>query len=149
MSCLVYGYAQRGESWQVHQQVVDEIAELAIEMPAYHGSECHSVYSAEGMVAHERVEPSVVLVGQVLHPFNLQGHIEILHAVFQPFHANVVAAVPEEGVHLILVDDMLQPACEQRRHIACLAAHFVFKYFVDIYRLLGNFHFLLIPVSLN
>ena len=132
---LVDGDAEGSEPREVHKQVVDEVAEASVVVPSDDGAEGHTVFTAEGMVAHEGVEASVVGVGQVLLTFDLERHIEVAHAVFEPFYAHLVAAVPEKGVHLILMGDALEPADEEPGHKFCLRSHLRFKYLFDINRL--------------
>ncbi len=149
MSGLVYRDTERGESRQVHEQVVHEISEVAVVVFSYHGSERHSVDASEGMVADEGVELAVVLVGQVLGAFNLERHVEILHTVFEPLHTDVVLVLPQERVHLFLVDYMPKPSGEHSRHVACLVAHLVLKYFVYVNRILCYFHLIRILFSFH
>ena len=132
---LVDGDAEGGEPREVHEQIVDEVAEAPVVVPSDDGAEGHTVLTAEGMVAHKGVEASVVGVGQVLLAFDLERRVEIAHAVFEPFYAHLVAAVPEIGIHLVLMGDALQPADEESGHEFCLRSHLRFKYLFDINRL--------------
>ena len=142
VSCLIDRNAHGRKSRKVHQQIVDEVSELTVIMSAYYSSERHAVHSTERMVAYESIQSAVVLVRQILHAFYLQGHIKILDTIFQPLYTLMGTAVPQEGIHLILVYDVLQPPCKQRRHIASFTTHLAFKYVVNVYRLLCDFHFL-------
>ena len=132
---LVDGDADGSQSREVHEQVVDKVAEAAVIVSPDDGSEGHTVLAAEGMVAHEGIEAAVVGVGQVLLALYLERHVEISHALFEPFYAHFVAAVPEKGVHLILMGDALEPADEESGHELCLRSHLRFEYLFDINRL--------------
>ena len=120
---LVDGDADGDESREVHEQVVDEVAETSVVMSPDDGAKCYAVLAAEGVVADEGVESSVVGIGQVLAAFDLKRHVEIAHAIFKPFYALFVAAFPEEGVHLILMGDALEPTDKKSGHELRLRSH--------------------------
>ena len=63
-------------------------------MPPDDGTERHAILPAERMVAHEGIEPAVVLVGEVFLTLHFKGHVEIFHTFLKPFHAFLVAALP-------------------------------------------------------
>ena len=103
LTSLVDGNANRGETGEVHKQVVDQVAEVAVVVFADDAAQGNAVDAAEGMVGDEGVELAVVLVGQVLKAFELQRHLQIVHTCLQPRCSLQLAAFPEEGVHLVLM----------------------------------------------
>ena len=136
---LVNGDAQRSQSRQVHEQVVHQIAEPSIAMASDDGAQCHTVGATEGVVAHIGIQFTIVHRRQVLLSFDVQRHVEIAHTFLQPFYAHFVAAVPQISVHLVLVDDVLQPTTDKTRHIFGFGAHFPIEYLVDVNGFFRNF----------
>ena len=132
---LVDRYAKRRQSGQVHQQVVHQIAEAAVVVATDDGSESHAVLAAQGVVADEGVQPSVVGGGEVLLPFHYECHIKIFDALFQPLHSNLVSAVPKKSINLVLMNRTLEPAAHKAWYLLGLCAHFVFEYTVYVYGL--------------
>ena len=61
------------------------------------------------MIGNESIKLSIVFVGQVFSPYNVECHAEILHAGGQPFGAFQLAIFPEKPVYLIFMNDFLQP----------------------------------------
>ena len=61
--CLVDGHAKRSQSLETHQNVVNKIYHLAVELVADDGTECNAVLSAQGMVAHDGEVATVRVVG--------------------------------------------------------------------------------------
>ena len=47
---LVYRDAYWGQTRKVHQQIIDQISELSIEMATYHRPQCHAVGTSKRMV---------------------------------------------------------------------------------------------------
>ena len=93
--------------------------------PADDAAQCHAVGTAQRMVRHEGVEPPVVFLGEILLSLYLKCHLKIMHTFGEPFRAGKLAALPKKAVHLILMDDMLQPAHGKAGHVARLRAHFI------------------------
>ena len=106
-ACLVDADAHGLETRQVEQQVVDEVAETTVIVASDDGAETHAILSSQRVVRHEGVKAAVVLVGQVLLTHNLNVHLKIAHTLAEPLCARQVAALPQEAVHLILMDDVL------------------------------------------
>ena len=106
---LVDGNAERSQPREVHQQVVDQIAEASIIVSADNGAKGHTVFSAKGMIADKSIKASIIGIGHVFLALNLQRHIQIAHSLLQPFYARFVATLPKESVHFVLVGDALQP----------------------------------------
>ena len=52
---LVDSYAERCESFKVHEEVVDEIAEPSVVVAPDNGTKRYTVFAAEGMIAHEGI----------------------------------------------------------------------------------------------
>ena len=122
-SGLVDGYAEGRQARKIHQDVVDQIAETAVIVPADDAAKRNTVDAAERMVRHKGVEPAVVGVGQVLTALHVEVHLQVLDASLQPRCTLQVATVPQEFVHLILMDDALQPRHQRFGHPLGLAAH--------------------------
>ena len=132
-SRLVDAYRYRPQAGEVEQQVVDEVAEASVVVLADDGSEGHAVLTAQGMVADEGVQLSVVLVGEIIAPFDVDRHVEVSYAGLQPFRSREVAALPKESVHLVLVDDALEPPDGKGRHETSLLAHLTLEDFLYVY----------------
>ena len=131
-SGFVDGYAERCQAGEVHQQVVHQVFEIAVVMPSDECSERHSVVASKRVVAYESVEFAVVLRRQVLLALYLQRHIEVAHALLKPVHSHFVAALPQELVHLVLMDDVLEPLDSERWHVFRLATHLFLQDAVDV-----------------
>ena len=87
------------------------------------------------MVGHERVKFAVVFRRKVLLADDTYVHLQIAHCRLQPLHAALVAVLPDEGVHLVLVYNLLEPFHKQARHVASLAAQLAVQYLFDVDRL--------------
>ena len=135
---LVDGYAERCQSGQVHQQVVDQIAEVIAVVAADDGSECHAVDAAHGVVRHEGVASPVVLCGHVLFAFHLQLGVKKLQACLQPGCALQVACVPQKLVALVFMGNLAQPVNGEARYPTGFLAQLVIEYLLDIDRFFGN-----------
>ena len=132
---LVDTYTQWLESWQIEQEVVDEIAEVAIVVTTDDGAQRHAVLTTEGMVGHKGVEPAVVLVGQVLHSLYLEGHIEVLDTSLEPLHSLEMTVVIKELVDLVFVYQPLEPCHEKAGHQTGSLPHLACQNLVYIYGL--------------
>ena len=110
-SRLVDADADGGESGEIHQQVVNQIAEASVVVSSDDSSERHAVLTTKRMVGDEGVKASVVSGWQVLLAHNLDVHLKIAHASLKPLHTSEVAVVPDKLVHLVLVYDALEPRC--------------------------------------
>ena len=123
---LVDGNTDGSQSWQVHQQIVDQITETPIIMAPDNGSQSHTILSTKGMVADKGIELTILRIRQILLAFNLKCHVEILDTCLQPFDARLIAIVPKESVHFVLMGNTFQPAYERPGYILCLTAHLAF-----------------------
>ena len=108
-SCLVDTYANGSKTRQVHKQIVDKIAEMPIVMTTYYSTERHSILSSKRMIGHKSIKTPIVLGWQILLAHYLNIHLKIAHASLEPIHTRKVAAVPYKLVHLVLVNNALEP----------------------------------------
>ena len=108
-SRLVDADAYWGESGEIHQQVVNQIAEASIVVSSDNGSESHAVLTTKRMVGDEGVKASVVSGWQVLLAHNLDVHLQVAHARLKPFHPAEVTAFPYKLIDLILMDKAFKP----------------------------------------
>ena len=145
---LIDGDAHGSQSWQVHQQVIDEISEPTIIMSADDGAECHAVGTSQRVVADKGIEFTVFFAWKVLHSLYLERHVEVTHTLLEPFCAREVPTVPQITVDLILMDDMFQPSHKRFGNEFCLCSHLVGEYFINIDGTLCYlFHFSLIILT--
>ena len=100
---LVDAHTDRTKAGEVHQQVVDQVAEATVVVAPDDAAQGHAILSAERMVADEGVEFAIILGGQVLLALDGDMHLEILHGGGEPLRADLVAVVVQELVHLVLV----------------------------------------------
>ena len=131
---LVDRHEERRKAVQVHQKVVYEIFDAPVVAVSQQMAERHAVGSAERVVGDEGEEAAVAIVGQVFKPFHVELRAEIFHAVVQPRHALLVALAENELVHLVLMDDALEPRQHEARHEPRLCARLAAHYFINIYR---------------
>ena len=122
------------ETVQVHQKVVYEIFDAPAVAVSQQVAERHAVGAAERVVGDKGKEAAVAVVGQVFEPFHVELRTEVFHAVVQPRHALLVALAENELVHLVLMDDALEPRQHEARHEPRLSARLAAHYFIDIYR---------------
>ena len=113
------------ESRQPQQFTAHKIAEMAVIMAADERSQGYAVGTAEGMIRDKRIELSVMRIGEVLPPLDVKRHVEVAHALLQPFHTLLLAVFPKEGVDLILMEDLPQPGEDALWEEAVFPAHFI------------------------
>ena len=130
--CLIDRDAEWSQSWQIHQQVVNQIAEPRIEVASYDSSQSHTIGTTQGVIGHDGIEPSVVFGWQIFHSLHLKGHLQILYTSFHPRSADFVALLPEKGVHLILVRNALEPRNKWTGNPISFGAHLVFEYLINV-----------------
>ena len=99
-------------------------------MTANDSPERYSVGTTKRMVRDKRIQSAIVFWRKILGTFNLQSHTQVTHTLLQPVGSLLVTALPEVAVHLILMDDALEPLYEEAWYESGLVAHLVVKYFV-------------------
>ena len=55
LTCLIDGNAKRCKTWQIHQNIINQITEPAIIMAAYNTTESNTVSTTQRMIANESV----------------------------------------------------------------------------------------------
>ena len=121
---LVDGNGNRYQPRQVHQQVVNQVAEVPIVLSSNDSSECHAILSAERVVRDEGVEPPVVLRRKVLTAYDVERGVKVAYAVHQPVCSAQMSAFPKVGVHLVLMRYALEPCHQRPWHELRLRTHF-------------------------
>ena len=129
---LVNGNADRSQSWEIHQQVIDQITETPIVMTPDDGTQSDPVLTSKRMIADKSIETPILRVGQILLTLNLECHIQISDALFKPFHTYLVTTFPKEGVHLILMDSALEPVDQELWYKLSLSTQFSFQDLVNV-----------------
>ena len=69
---------------------------------------------------------------------DVERHVEIAYAGFEPLYTRQMPTIPKESVHLVLVENMLEPPYQQGRHQPSPIAHFAFQYAIYVYGFLHN-----------
>ncbi len=138
MAGLVDGNTERRQSGQVHEQVVDEIAETGVVVTADDGAKGDTVLTAQGVVRDKGVQAAVLRVGKVLAAFHDYGHLQIAHALLEPLGTCLVASIPQEGIDLVLMGYTLEPRHEEARHPLGLGTQFALQNIVNVNCLLCN-----------
>lgn len=138
-SRLVDAYTDGLETWQIKKQVVHKITELSVIMGANDGAKRHTVLSSQRMIGHEGIKLAIVLVGQILHSLQLYVHLEILHALSKPLGTLKMTTFPQEAVHFILVNGLLEPGHKKRGHKLCLCSHLALQNPAYVNRFLYRF----------
>ena len=129
---LVDGNAEWRQPWKGHQQVVHKVAESVVVLPAENTAQGDTVDTTQRMVAHEGVEPPVVLRRQVLQSFHLHMHVYIFDAGLKPGRSFQVAIVPQELVQPVLVNDVFQPFHHGSWHPFGFRAHLAFQHLLYV-----------------
>ena len=139
---LVDWNAKWGKSWQIHKQIIDKITESSIIVTAYNSTQRNTIFTTQGVVANKCIEAFVIRARKIVLPFNLQCHIQILDAFFEPIYANLVTTFPKKSVYLILMGNPLQPAHHKTRNEFCFRAHFALQDLINVDCLFSNsYHF--------
>ena len=149
LACLVDRDAQRSQARQIHQKVVDKITETSVVVPPDDGTESHAVFAAQRMVAHEGIQPAVVLGRKILLPNKFDGSVKILQRRVKPVNTDEVTALPQESVHLVLMYDTFEPRHHKPRHKSGLFAHLVSQNIINVNRFLSNFYHLSLQNNLQ
>ena len=87
----------------------------------------HAVLSSQRMIGHEGIKLAIVLVGQILHSLQLYVHLEILHALSKPLGTLKMTTFPQEAVHFILVNGLLEPETRKEGTNFAFAPILLFK----------------------
>lgn len=112
--------AERCEPGEIHQKVVDKIANAAVVVISQDVAEGDAVRTAERVVADEGESAAVAVVGKIFESVHLNLHVQIFHGGIQPRHAFYVARCSQMLVDFILVGDALQPVSDKTGHVASL-----------------------------
>ena len=107
-------------------------------MPTNNRPQCHTILTAERVIADESIKAAVLSIWQVLLTLNLQCHIQIPDTLFQPLHTYFVTILPKEGIHLILMNDTPQPIHQRARQELCLRSHLSFQNAINVDRFLRD-----------
>ena len=67
------------EAWEIEQEVIDQITELAVIMLSDDRTETYSVLSSQRMIGNEGIELAVILVGQVFQSHDFHIHLQITY----------------------------------------------------------------------
>ena len=113
---------------QVHQQVVHQIFDVALVMPAKHHAQGHPVYRPQWMVGDERV--FVRQVGDMLQTLHFHLHVQILQAVLTKVNAHITFF--QESINEILVNQPLEPVNQEAGDVFGLLPGTVAHDFVQI-----------------
>ena len=133
---LVDADTYRFQTRQVEQKIIHQIAELAIIVLADDGTETYTVLSAQRMIGNKGIEFAVVLVRQVFQAYDFNIHLQIAHTFGEPFSTRKATALPQEPVHLVLVNNLLEPGNQEARYEFHLASHLALKNLIYVYRFL-------------
>ena len=74
---FVDGNTERGQSWQIHQQVVDQVTETIAHLLANNCAQSNPVNATQWVIGNDGVEFLVVGLGQVLQTTDVQGRLSI------------------------------------------------------------------------
>ena len=129
----IYWHTQWGQSVQVHEQVVYQIAYAPVVAVAQYLANGYAVGPTEGVVAHKCETAAVGIVGQIFVTLNVEFVVKIVHHGIKPRHALHVAHALHKIVYVVLMHNMLEPRPYKTRHIACLAAGLALEHLVNVY----------------
>ena len=125
----IYWHTQWGQSVQVHEQVVYQIAYASVVAVA----QLLAVGPTEGVVAHKCETAAVGIVGQIVVTLNVEFVVKIVHHGIKPRHALHVAHALHKIVYFVLMHNMLETRHYKTWYIACLAAGLVLEHLVYVY----------------
>ena len=131
-SGLVDGDAEGREAVQVHQQVVDQVLDLAVVARAQHVAQGQTVLPAQGMIGNEGAEAAVG--GQILFATHHELRIQEVQAGFQEVYPDLILRATQEAVQLILMDDTLEVGDDKLRDILRLLRSFLPQHLVYVYQ---------------
>ena len=118
---------------EVHQHVVDQILHLAVVLVAKDLSERHTVGTTKWMVGRECEVFAVLVRREFVQTSYLHLHVEILNTCVEKVYTHLTCGIAtDEGIHIFLMQDFLQPVVDELRDILRLIASFLADDFIHI-----------------